>query len=235
MRVEIDLHPSQAQILRDLVLKPSARFGELNSDKLPTDHFSFHLKRLQEIGWIRKKEDGAYELTDDGKHIGGRLDTETAKIERQAKVGVSLVAVRQVGGVWQYLAQERLKQPYYGYHGFVTGKIRWGMSVLETAARELQEETGLVAGKMTMMGVMHKTDLGKDGEVLDDKFFFRVRCENLSGELKENDPHSGRNFWCTREELLALPNQFPDLDKVLEAIHGDSPVFIEKTYSAEGF
>lgn len=235
MKIEIDLHPIQAKVVRDLVLRPSARFAELNSDHLPTDQFSFHLRRLQEIGWIEKTSDGSYQLTDDGKHVGGRLDTETAQIEHQAKVGVSLSPIRQKNGVWQYLVQERLKQPYYGYHGLVTGKIRWGSSVLETAERELKEETGLTAGKMTVVQAFHKTDRDQTGKILDDKFFFRVRCEELSGELIELEPHSGRNFWCTREELLALPNLFPDMARILEAVHGNCPIFEERTYLAEGF
>ena len=45
----------------------------------------------------------------------------------------------------KFLAQQRLKQPFYGFWGRPTGKVGWGETILETAARELMEETGLTA------------------------------------------------------------------------------------------
>lgn len=48
-------------------------------------------------------------------------------------------------GKKQYLVQTRLKDPFFGYHGYVTGKIRWGEKILEAAKRELLEETGMTA------------------------------------------------------------------------------------------
>ena len=95
-----------------------------------------------------------------------------------------LLAIEQVqSGVRQLLFQERLKNPYFGYWGFPTGKIRWGETIPEAAARELMEETGLEAD-LRILGLYHEhTSLAETGELLEDKMFFVVHCTNPRGEL----------------------------------------------------
>ena len=157
MNTQSDLHPIQAKILRVLLFKPLARFSELNGSGLSNDHFTFHINRLVEIGLVEKLG-GKYQLTTVGKEFANRLDTDTTQIERQAKTAILIVAVRQEGDQPQYLMQQRLKQPYFGFHGFISGKVRWGEEILVAADRELIEEAGLQGGKKTLMGIEHKMD-----------------------------------------------------------------------------
>ena len=226
-----ELHTIQRSILRSLLFKQGVRFSELNTENIPSDQFSFHMKRLSDLGLIKKQDDGEYQLTVQGKEYANRLDTDgaTVKIERQAKVAVLVVPVRMQGDVKQFLVQQRLKQPYYGFHGFVTGKIKWGETVDEAAKRELKEETGL-DGSLTLMGVKHKMDYSPDdGSLLEDKFFFAFKAENLKGKLAESF-EGGQNTWRTHEEIKNLPDQFDGVEESLKMIEQTDLVFLEKKY-----
>ena len=169
MKKEIQLHPSQAEILRVLLFNPKPRFRDLNCQCLSTDHFSFHIKSLMEAGLIVKTQN-RYGLTVIGKEFANRLDMErqTPQIEKQAKVSVLIFATQKQGGVGKYLLQQRLKQPYFGYFGGVGGKLKIGETLFEGAERELNEETGLAA-KLSLAGVSHKMDYSQEKVLLEDK------------------------------------------------------------------
>lgn len=164
-----DLNPIQMSILKELLFKPNSRFTNLNEAKISSDQFSYHLRSLIELGLVEKK-DGLYVLTLQGKEFANRMDTAVNKIEKQPKVSVLIVPIKIVKGKKMYLISTRLKEPYYGFKGFMTGKIRFGETVEEAAQRELMEETGL-KGKIKHCFVLHEMVYKKDGEMLEDKFF----------------------------------------------------------------
>lgn len=137
-----NINDIQLKILSVLLFNPMARFKDLNIVGLTTDHFSYHIRILIENNLIQK--DGTfYSLTSAGKIIAGRIDTDTHKLEKQAKIGVLVIPIKYFGKTKKFLIQERRKEPYFGYWGFPTGKIKFGSTVGDTANRELEEETGL--------------------------------------------------------------------------------------------
>lgn len=227
--MELKIHPIQANILRILLFEPKARFSKLNVLKLPTDHFNFHIKRLVELKLIEKTDKNSYSLTIEGKEFANRFDTENIVIERQAKIGVLIVAVKDE----KYLAQQRLKQPYYGFYGFITGKVRWGETLAETASRELQEESGL-KGKLTMVGVKHKMDYSEKSKLLEDKFFFVFRADNVKGNLLERF-EGGRNLWLTEKEILRLPDLFDGVKESIKMANQKKLAFIETKYKVKKY
>ncbi len=230
--MELEIHPIQADILLVLLFKPQAKFGELNTTKMSTDHFNFHLKRLLELGLIEKTKGRFYQLTTKGKEFANRFDTEGVVVERQAKVGVLVCGVKKEGKVTKYLVQERLKQPYFGFYGFITGKVKWGETVKQTAKRELKEEAGL-SGMLELVGVKHKMDyLGRN--LLEDKFFFVFRATNLKGKLSKSF-EGGRNLWLTEEKILKLPNLFDGVDESIKMIKQDKIIFSETKYKVERY
>lgn len=233
MKTELQLHPVQAQILLRLLFTPEARFAELNTTRLSNDHFAFHVKQLAGQGFIEKTTQGRYQLTTKGKEFANRFDTEKVTIERQAKLGVLVVCVDGSGKNRNFLVQQRLKQPYYGFYGFVTGKIRWGETIYETAARELKEETGLTA-KVTLVGIKHKLDYAKDGALLEDKYFFVMKATNLRGSLVSKY-EGGKNEWLSKSEVLKLPNLFPDVKEAITMINAKTPQFSETKYSVTSY
>jgi len=234
MSQNIEIHPIQAAALRVLMFKPIATFTELNTSKVSTDQFNFHLKQILKQSLVRKNQ-GKYELTPKGKEFTNRFDTDTkdVKYERQAKIGVLVAAIKKEKGKEYWLLQQRLKQPFYGYFGRITGKIRWGNTAEETALRELKEETGLTAGKVTFKGVEHKMDYDGEGQLLEEKFFFVYIAENLTGTLI-GEFEGGKNFWFTREEAKKQ-NEFSDAPTVNKIIAGKGLSFIEKKYTVTGY
>lgn len=208
MSHEAKIHPIQTQILRELLFMPSARFADLQKvTKLESDYVKFHIARLVEVGYVQKLDDKTYALSTAGKEYANKLDTDRNLIERQPKSAVILVLEHE----GKLLVQERLKHPYFGFWGFPGGKIRWGETIMEAAARELEEETGLSAN-LTYRGVYHELTKSKEtGKVLEDKIFQIVFGVDPTGELlAEFD--GGRNAWLTLDEIRSKEKVYKSFD-----------------------
>jgi 8-oxo-dGTP pyrophosphatase MutT (NUDIX family) len=221
------MHPAQVAILHALLFRPSATFAELQkASALTSDHFTFHLKQMAEQGLVEKVAAKRYVLTAAGKEYANRFDTDARTIERQPKVS-ALLAIKNHENKW--LCQQRLKQPYYGFWGRPSGKIRYGETVLECAARELLEETGLTAD-LQFQGIYHKMDYNQQtGELLEDKIFFTVVGANPRGELQELF-EGGRNAWLSLHEMRGLDKAFDGLASGIEKIESGRLTFEERRH-----
>lgn len=205
MSIEQKVHQAQVDILHVLLFRPHAGFAELQkASGLSSDHFNFHIKQLLERDFVVKNAEGKYTLTFKGKEFSNRFDTDAREVERQPKVAVCLIIHDDQG---RTLMQQRLKQPYFGWWGRPTGKIRWGETILQAAARELMEETGLEAD-LEFRGVYHKMDYNQEtNKLLEDKIFFNINGTNPRGELTV-EFEGGRNQWMTDDEIKAQEHCF---------------------------
>lgn len=229
MSYEPDVHPVQMTILRELLFVNELNFGRLRkATGVESDAFNFHLKQLMEHEYIIKNSSGLYGLTAIGKTYANRMDTEDSTIEKQPKLSVVIMVEDKNG---KHLFQERLKQPYYGYWGHPTGKIRWGESMLGAAARELAEETGLEA-KLRVAGLYHKLDYDKESrELREDKYFCIIHGINPKGELR--DIEGCHNEWLSTEEFLQKEKRFGNTDETNEIIKRSEPTIVEREYYYE--
>ena len=212
MSHDVSIHAAQTAILRELLFYPSLKFSQLQKiSGLDSDHFKFHCKRLVELGYIEKDKSSEYTLTIKGKEHANKLDTDNNTMERQTKTAALLIPLREnTDGEIEILVQQRLKQPFYGFWGRPTGKIRWGETIVEGAERELLEETGLSAD-CEVKGVYHKIDLQtEDDSLLEDKIFYVVVCTNTRGDLFE-EFEGGKNAWMTPGKIEKLPKKFEGL------------------------
>lgn len=228
MSIDKQLHPAHVAILRVLLFQPTARFAHLQKQSnLSSDHFTFYLKQLLEEAFISKQTSGLYTLTFKGKEFANRFDTEARVVERQPKVAVCLMIRREDG---KQLVQQRLKQPFYGYWGRPTGKIRWGETILEAAARELHEETGLTA-TLAFEAVWHKMDYNQtDHSLLEDKVFFIIGGSHPRGTLLEVF-EGGRNAWLTQAEYAAQELSFEATNELAKQLEKPAQVpIIEAQY-----
>jgi len=236
MSHEADVHPAQTKILRELLFHSSAGYAQLQKPtSLSSDHFNFHITRLVEIGLVEKVLRGQYRLTIKGKEYSNRMDTDKNTLERQPKVAVILNVEKTIQGKRYFLFQQRLKNPYYGFWGLPTGKVGWGETIAETAARELMEEAGLKA-QWRVAGVYHEHALNKQtGELLEDKVFFVCHGTKPTGKLL-SDVECGHNEWLTREEATAKGEVFPNFDLELDLVDSDRWLHEHKLpYSIEKF
>lgn len=221
------------KILSQLLFNPKSRFRDLNKDHLTTDHFSYHLRTLVGSGLV-KKEDSKYSLTSKGKMLAGKIDTAVHKVEKQPKVSVVIIPHKTVKGKEMFLIQERTKEPYFGYKGFITGKIKYGETITETAERELKEESG-VGGKFRFCYEIHEMVYDKlTGEQLEDKFFHIIECYDLVGKVSDKTPE-GKNKFVTESEFKKMKpiyhNEIDLLDWFLKREFG----FKEQKYIIESF
>lgn len=233
--MSLQLHPIQIDILRELLFQPERRFKDLNPQHLPSDHLSFHIRRLLDLNLIQKNVSDLYCLTTEGKHFADTIDTRTFQVELQAKLTVAIICQRIRNSKIEYLWQQRLKHPYYGYWGCISGKIRKGESPEQSAIRELYEETGLF-GSFKLVGIEHKLDYDSahPHRLLADKYFFVFLVTGIKGNLI-TEFNEGKNAWLDQSQIDKLENPFPDMSNILKICQAPQLIYTEFHCQEEGY
>jgi len=181
--------------------------------ELKSDAFKFYVRRLRELGYIGKDEDGNYSLTAVGKEFANNLDEDTAMIQKQPKLSI-LIIIPKPKDETRFLFQRRLRQPYYDFYGQLSGPVRWGEEIEVSAARELTKQTGLV-GDCKVIGFYRQKDFDNTAKLLlEDKLFAIVEAI-VKDEVLENSWSGGYNEWMTLEEYMQKEKRFPATERVL--------------------
>lgn len=233
--INIKLHHFQKEILGSLSHVIDARFNDLLIEGLESEHMNYHLKKLVELGFV-EKHGQKYSLTDKGKDYSNLMDDNIEFIEKQPKTSVLLRIMRKndAGAVEQLLSR-RLRQPYFGKVGRLTGKVRFGESLEEAVRRELFEETGLLAKRVVLEQLYHKLRHNADGEYIQDVIFYRFFVADCYGNLIEKTDHQ-ENFWVSEIELRDSKEYdlFDDFE-FLYQYRPDKVGFVEHDHIAEGY
>ncbi len=227
-----DLHTVQMQILRELIFHPKSKFSQLNIAGITNDHFSYHIKVLIEKGLV-KKEGNKYSLTTKGKMFSSKMDTSNMTTEKQPKVSVLVRPILIKGNKKYYAVQQRLKEPYYGYYGFMTGKVKWGEKILEAGARELDEEMGL-HGDMSLDFELHEMVYDKEGNMLEDKYFHCMTVIIKEDTLRIKD-EGCQNSWMTKKQFMEISPKYHNEVEIFNWFENRERDNIEQTYFIEGF
>jgi len=212
-----ELSPPRAAIVTYLRHVPQARYSELqHAANLESDVFKFHVRYLVEQGVIAKQIDGAYILTSSGKEIANNLNESAQKQLKQPKISLLLVLSRQTPKGTEYLMQKRLRHPFYGYWGLLSGPAQWGEDFTTTAAHELRKQTGLTAD-LRVCTFLRQRDYTPASELLEDKLFVV-----LTAQLQNHEPQIwkyGENAWMTLAQLREQPHYFSLTEQAIQATH----------------
>ncbi len=193
------LHDYQKELIKKLTTKPGLKFNELIIEGLESEHMNYHLKQLLSIGFVTKIGT-KYDLTDSGKDYSNLIDSETELMEKQPKTSIIIWGVKKnKKGEIEHLLTKRLRQPYFGKIGRITGKVRFGETLMEAASRELYEEAGLKAKSLNLETIYHKMRRRENGEWVQDVIFYIFFAKGFSGNFIEKTPFQ-ENFWITKSE-----------------------------------
>lgn len=211
------IHHLQLEILRKLVFSPKLKYLQLKpSGDIENNQFDFHLNRLMEMAYV-EKNDNKYQLSTKGKEYTTRMDTDSVEIMKQAKLSAWFAVTRKVKGKLQFLIYTRLKHPFYGCQGFGGGKMVFGERIVDTAQRELKEETGL-EGKAEIIKMVHYRVFDRNKNLLEDKMMFLCRIASPIGSLTR-EVEEGKYEWVDEnkiEDYITKP--FEDMSVIMSYI-----------------
>lgn len=134
----MQFHDVQLGVLGSLAAKGPQRFGQLRPRDVETNRFSYHLRRLLTLGYLRYRTP-FYELTPDGYRFAAGMSEEKGALRAQPVV-VSMLLLRSEGRV---LTWKRKREPFLGRCSLPHGKLHLGESVADGAKREALEKLGI--------------------------------------------------------------------------------------------
>lgn len=218
-------HGTQTHILETLRWATRARYSELRRPTgIESDIFKYHIKKLMRQHYIMKADDGLYELTAEGKELANRLDSQTGRELMQPKASMLLVVYRMKHGERYYLGHKRTREPFRDFWGIASAPMLRGILIVESAARELEKQTGISA-HFRVAGLQRVIDVHHKNTVLEDKLF-TVLVAEVDGSLPLRPWYGGESCWLRRKDLLMQPKLFPTTAKTLDMVEGNE-LFVE--------
>jgi len=207
------------KIFKVLMHFPGSTFSDLWDKKIESNKFTYYLKKMEKDELIEKK-DGKYFLTLNGKSIATTISGETGQNKKRPYLALLLIIKKNDN----YILYHRMKEPYYGNCGFPGAKVDFGEEVLESATRELKEETGL-EGNGKIVAVQNALTIN-NGKVFGHMTQFFVLFENPTGELI-TESREGIYEWAKKEKILSQKNLFPDVAKAIQIVENKTFVIHE--------
>lgn len=222
------MHKAQQNVMYALQYATRARYSELlRASDFASDSFKFHLRKLRQLGFVIKAEDGLYELTAEGKAYVSRLDRRSGRQIEQPKASMLMVVTSKDSNDW-ILAHQRTREPFNGFWGIASAPVLRGVPLVEAAARELKKQTGIEAD-FNVKGFYRVIDKNSRGTVLEDKIFAIVHAE----VLERRDAHEwsgGISEWMTVDALLGQMKLFPTTEPLVAMLNQDVS-FAESIYT----
>jgi ADP-ribose pyrophosphatase YjhB (NUDIX family) len=114
-----------------------------------------------------------------------------------------------------------LKEPFFGYWSWPSGKINFGFNPKECAVRDLKEETDLVAHDIVLRAIEHIKTFD-EGKLLHHHLIWLYETRIFSGTLKEKT-HKARNTFMSYAEYKNA-KRFPG-DWILEKLWNTNDFF----------
>ena len=214
-------HDMQRRVLLKLIHNPEMGFNELWGKDGESNTFAYHMHRLEESKLISKTARGTYALTEEGRKFSAFVEGDTGTKAEFPTLTIIILAKDSQG---RYLCQRRLKEPFYGYWGFVSGKINFGYNLFECGARDLLEEAGLTAQNWKLLA-FEQVKTFENSKLLFHHYLFFVEAEGVEGALKEHT-HKADHEWLTMEDYHQKET-FPRPGFFEHILNAARPVMVE--------
>jgi len=210
----------EAEILRKFMYNDKLRYNDIwDKEMCSGSHFDYFLKKIIEMGLIKKDNNNYYRLTNVGLNYLTSLEGKETR-EKKKPVPCAFVIVKRDDKV---LLNVRTKQPFLGYLNIPGGKIEIGKTAYEQAEQELEEETGLVAKKLRLSCVSEKISKDREtNEVIYHIIGYFFVCEDFEGNLKQRDREC-ENSWYSLSDIKNY-KRFQDIDIIINHAFGDNDI-----------
>ena len=221
-----DMHYIQKDIIQSLAINSPQRFSQLQPSHIPNNTFSYHLKRLLELGYVKPDTALGYVAT---RKALKTIQYSTEKTKRPIAPAV-ITMIYVTNDLGEVLVLNRRKYPFIDYFGLPSGLMHTGEAIEHAAKRELFEKTGIKATKdLTYSGVLDFQYLEQDSEdifVHAVAFVYTYDYGNLPLPIRAND--YGALSWSglTREKILPEVHMVHNLVKqapTLTSINFEEP------------
>lgn len=220
MFINVDLHYIEKDIILSLAGGATLRFSQLQPKEIPNNVFSYHLKKLVELGYVEHSKDGYYATR---KGLKSVLYSGSKIKQKAAPPLISIVYVTNDDG--KVLLLKRRNKPFAGWFGLPSGLIHQGESLDAAAKRELFEKTGIVSDKnLEFVGVLDFRYLNKESNDLfvhAVAFVYKYKCicQNENDVILDKESKYGELDWSglTREKIL------PEVRTITEMVNKNSP------------
>jgi 8-oxo-dGTP pyrophosphatase MutT (NUDIX family) len=196
---------------------------------LESDAFKFYLRTTIKEGWVIKTLDGSYELSMTGKIFANSLDKQTRTVQRQPKLSTLIIVSRHTEKGEEILLQQRLRHPYYGFWGLISGPTSFGEFPETTASQELLKQTGLEA-TFTVQGFYRQLTRVATADALLEDMLFTVMCaDTVKGELSTNW-QGGRAQWIAKKDIHTLTPLFEETKQIITDFNNNQ-IYIKRVVS----
>ncbi len=212
------MHSHRQKILKKLIHSPSLSFNQLWDRDGESNSFAYHLKVLEEDNLV-EKIGNHYQLSHNGRKFTAYLDGESGGKHAFPLVGVVMIIMHND----KFLMLKRTKEPFYGYWGFVGGKLKFSQYIMEAAKEELKEETGLECD-LEFKGLFSSKTYNNNSLSYNHQLFV-IKAINPKGTLIEST-REGINKWFSYEEIKDLKT-FPNILHSIEIARSKTFRWIE--------
>jgi len=185
----------QYHILVELTRHGVARYSALRPKDVEGNLFAYHLKGLLNEKLV-EKTDAQYQLTVKGLQLVGTLSLDTGRMRQQPQILNAIICTNKKGEhVWSRWRRE----PNMDKVSFPHGMLHYGEGLLEAAAREFTEKTGMQSA-LTYRGDVYVR--GMLSGVLDRHMLVHLfeATDAQPTEDGERSAHS-ESFWAPLESL----------------------------------
>jgi 8-oxo-dGTP diphosphatase len=194
-------HEIRKHIILKLIHTPRATYNQLWDKKGESSNFAYHLKQLEDEGVIGKFDEG-YGLTAEGRKLSAFIEGDTGG-KAELPTPIVIILVRDGD---RMLYQQRLKEPFYGVWGPISGKVNFGWNPKDCAIRDLKEESGLETEDIEFRAIQFIKTYEND-KLLHHHLLYVFETSQFNGTLIERT-HKAQNKFMTLEEAQHV-KRFP--------------------------